>query len=121
MTPLTEVDRDALTRALAECRAESPGRAAQIAAKLKDESWESVARFAAYYCQTQNLHLTPWEVPPIRIRDIEAALTAPDDARRTREAARLLQRMQRCGLSIYEPDPVVACEAVEAQQRQTVR
>jgi hypothetical protein len=45
---MNRVDREALRRALALARAESPGRAAQIADKLRAEPWEDVAEFAAY-------------------------------------------------------------------------
>ena len=48
---MTLVDRAALERAIAETVGESPGRAGQIAIKLKHESWRSVAEFAAYHCQ----------------------------------------------------------------------
>jgi hypothetical protein len=63
--------------------------------------------------------LQPWETPPIRIRDIEAALHAADDARRVRDAARLLQRMQALNISRYEPNPLRAI--AEAEQRQTAK
>lgn len=52
------------------------------------------------------------------IRDIEAALHAADDARRTRDASRLLQRMLALGLSRYEPDAVAALE--HSGRRQSV-
>ena len=59
----------------------------------------------------------PWEMPPIRIRDIDAALHAPDDARRIGDAARLPQRMQALGISRYEPSPMRAIERVEAKRQ----
>ena len=87
---LTDVDRDALTRALATCRKESKARSHQLDSKLADEPWERVARFAAFSCQMDSLHLNPFECPPIRIRDIDAALITPDDARHVPGSARLL-------------------------------
>jgi hypothetical protein len=58
---MTLVDRAALERAIAETVGESPGRAGQIAIKLKHESWRSVAEFAAYHCQCRALQVRPWD------------------------------------------------------------
>ncbi len=111
---MKEIDRLALERALVACRRESVGRAKQIDAMLADpsRSWERVARFAAYSCQIDALHLMPWETAPIRITNIAVALNAPDDARRVGDAARLLQRMLAAGLSRYEANPLEALERV---------
>jgi hypothetical protein len=80
-------------------------------------SWpfETVGRFAAGCAQSKALHVQPWETLPLWIGDIEAGLNAPDDARRTREAAELLQRLLRADLSRFEPDPIGALERVERQ------
>jgi hypothetical protein len=112
---LTDLDRDALTRALVACRSESAARSRQLDAKLQAEPWERVARFAAYSVQIDALRLEPWETAPVRIRDIDAALSAPDDARRVRDAARLLQRMLALNISRYEPDPLAAIAEAEAK------
>jgi hypothetical protein len=61
---MRRVDQDALRRALAMAKAESPGRREQLEAKLADEPWLEVAMFAAYVCQTRSLRLHPWECPP---------------------------------------------------------
>ena len=45
------------------------------------------------------------------------ALREPDHAKRIRYAALLLQRMQRCGVSRWHPDPVGECERVEAEKQ----
>jgi len=42
-----------------------------------------------------------------------SALADPDEQRGWRSAALLRQRMERCGVSKYHPDPVAACEAAE--------
>jgi hypothetical protein len=115
--PLTAADIDAMTRAIEMCRAEGAGRHRQIDAKLKDEKWARVGRFASYCSQTTTLRLEPWETPPIWIRDIDAALHAPDDARRVRDAARLLQKMLALGISRYEPSPMKAIERAEAEAK----
>lgn len=114
---LTDADIAAMTRAIEMCRAESQGRRQQIDAKLRDEKWARVGKFASYAQQTITLHLEPWEWPPIWIRDVEAALHAPDDARRIGDAARLMRRMQALGISRYEPSPLTAIEQAEAKAK----
>ena len=98
---MNRVDREALRRALRLARAESPGRAARIADKLKDEPWEEVAEFAAYCCQIDNLGLKPWMDPPMY------AEIRPDP-----DALTLLMKLLGAGLSRYEPDPVAALAQV---------
>ncbi|MBR0746199.1 hypothetical protein JQ582_19900 [Bradyrhizobium japonicum] len=114
---LSEADRDALKRALDAARRESPARAKQIDAMLRDSSrsWEEVAKFAASCVQTGNLGLMPWQPPPCEIANIEAALAATDDEpRRGRNAAAtLLQRMLDAGVSKFEPDPMAALADAE--------
>jgi len=61
-------DRAALELAMQMARRE-PGRGEQLDFKLRHETWKSVAQFAAYSQQVDNLHLRPWEVPPIWIDD----------------------------------------------------
>ena len=61
---LTDVDIDALTRAVAAFRSESADHARQIDALLQSEPWEDVARFCAYRCQMRSLNLPPRELPP---------------------------------------------------------
>jgi hypothetical protein len=99
---MNKVNREALKRALVLVRAESPGRAAQIADKLKHEPWEQVAEFAACCCQIDNLGLRPWQDPPLY------AELRPDQP----DALALLVKLLGAGLSRYEPDPVAALAAV---------
>jgi hypothetical protein len=120
MTPtdktLTPADEDALARALAATRAENAGRAKQIDAMLADpsRSWQSVAVFAASCAQSRSLDLAPWQSPPFRasLRDLDKPF---GDASGKRESAELLKRLRDCNLSIFEPDPIAACEAAEAE------
>lgn len=78
--PLSDADIDAMKRALIACRAESKGRDRQIFDMLSERPWARVGRFAAYSCQVTSLRLQPFELAPVNIRNIEAALQAPDDA-----------------------------------------
>jgi hypothetical protein len=101
---VTRVDRDALKRALQLARAESPGCAAQLAAKVKDEGWESAAQFAAYCCQCEALNLKCWQDAPM------FAEIRPDP-----EALAILVKLLGAGLSRYEPDPIAALAAVRGK------
>ena len=110
------IDIDALKRCLVAARAESPARTKQIDQMLADptRSWESVAVFAATCVQTDSLGLMPWQSPPFRasLRDLDKPY---GDASGKRECAELLKRLHDSGLSIFEPDPLAACEAAEAE------
>jgi hypothetical protein len=99
---MTRNDRDALKLALEMCRAESPGRDAQLTAKLQDESWEAVAKFAAHCCQRRSLHLLPWEAQPM-YGDVDASWRDP-------KAEKMLQQMLAAGISKFHPDPLAALE-----------
>jgi hypothetical protein len=111
-TPLSDVDREALERAIELAKAESPARRKQIDDMLAKDGWDEAARFAAYACQDGNLKLAPWQMPPCWIRgDLDALLAAPvtgHDHRGQRQAARLLKRLYAAGLSRFEPDPEAA-------------
>ena len=100
------LDRAALTQALAMCRAEGEGRAWQIDEKLKDESWESVARFAASCCQSRTLKLQPWDTPPCGVSE-------DDDGESNADAVKLLRKMLAAGVSRFHPDPLAAIEAAK--------
>lgn len=52
--PLTDVDRDAMTRAIEMCRSENKGRRHKIDQKLKDEKWRRVGRFCPSAVHSSN-------------------------------------------------------------------
>jgi hypothetical protein len=106
--PLTTKDRIALELALKLTRAESEGRAAQLLRMQLEDGWFYAARFAAYNCQVNLLRLQPWEHPPVWCHD-------PDDYPESPEAAQLLRRMLKAGVSRYDPDPMSALEKAENQ------
>jgi hypothetical protein len=108
---MRRVDREALTRALKKVRAQDPQRAQQIDAKLKDEPWEQVARFAAYSCQCDSLRLKPWQSPPCWMTDVKPV----DDPHRYGlfAAWELRRKLTASGLSAFEPDPLAALDAIE--------
>ncbi|MGY4501981.1 putative component of type VI protein secretion system [Bradyrhizobium sp. GM24.11] len=90
---ITDVDREAMTRAIAAARRESPARKKQIDGKLARQPWEDVGRYAAFCAQITALGLQPWE----------STVVYAD----TPEAHALLRRLA-AGLSKYEPDPLGA-------------
>jgi hypothetical protein len=92
---MTEVDREALTRALA---------LAKGVPQVERQRWDDAASAAAYHLQLKNLRLKPWQDPPM-YGDIERAQPG---------AAELLARLLAAGLSRYEPDPIAALARVEA-------
>ena len=103
-------DRQALRLAIAHCREESPARAQQIDDFLRERDWVQVAKFAATCCQGRSLNLKPWQVCPC---DLHADDLARDHHRGGRAALVLLERMHRCGVSRWHPDPVAAIEQAE--------
>ena len=100
---LTEVDREALQRALDMTLAE-PDCAEQIRHKLQHDGWHEAARFAAYHQQVKSLRLQPWQSPPCSA----AARTRTD-----KELLEISRRLVRSGLSLFEPDPL---DAIDAKQ-----
>ena len=117
MTKLSRVDRDALVMAMEQARCD-PLRAQQLDAKLEDETWAAVARFAAACCQERALALPPWQPAPCDIPNIEAALQETDEKRGYRAAALLLQRMLAAGVSRWHPDPLRGLD--EAETKNTI-
>ena len=97
MAKLSEIDREALTRALA--------RAKGVVQVEGHRSWREAAEAAAYHLQIRNLRLKPWEDPPM-YGDLEPGVAQPG-------AAELLARLLKAGLSRYEPEPVEALARVE--------
>ena len=108
---LDPVYRDALTRAL-EIAPREPGRGEQLDHMLERDPWEQVARFAAYCCQCDNLHLGPHQTPPCWATkaDLVADPDDPEDIYGRRAAAVLRKRLIEAGLSAHEPDPIAALE-----------
>jgi len=111
---LSDLDREALERAIAIDRKRSKACRQQIDDKLRDgEPWLEVAQFCAHRCQEIALHLKPWECwPPCRVE--------PDDTDRPSyerrgigQSAALLRRMLSLGVSKFDPDPVGAVTRAE--------
>jgi hypothetical protein len=90
-------------------KAREPSPRRRSTTKLADGDWTEVAKFASYSAQKGALNLQQCQDPPCF-----ASLGVPrlpyDDPRAAREAAELLQRLLRAGLSRYEPDPLRTLE-----------
>jgi hypothetical protein len=118
--PLTDVDREALTRAIEMAKLESKMRREQIESKFAsgEESWSDIAGFCSYCCQVKALALKPWQTPPACMRtdeDIANALVPPiepGDSRR--DAALLALRLIENNLSRFEPSPTEALARFES-------
>ena len=104
----SEPDRETLEAAMRIARRE-PSRAQQLDEKLQDESWDEVAEFASYVCQTEALQLKPWQTPPCIIDE--------DDSDQDNRIPRaLLRRMIAAGVSRYDPDPLAALKRWHKRQ-----
>jgi hypothetical protein len=79
---------------------------------LTCDPWEQVARFAAYCCQCDNLHLGPHQSPPCWATEADLVADPNDleDIYGRRAAAVLRKRLLEAGLSAHEPDPIAALE-----------
>ena len=59
------IDREALERSIVIARRD-PAYAKSIDSKLADGAdWFDVAVGASFHCQMLNLHLSPWQSPPV--------------------------------------------------------
>jgi hypothetical protein len=112
---MTDADEAAWTLAIEMYRARGPHDAEHIDAKLTREGCKEAGKAAAYSMQGRSLHLPPWAtVPCYLLDDVDAALARGDDGiRGNYNAAVLLKRMQRHGISRWHPDPIAALREAE--------
>ena len=99
---LTKIDKAALELAMEIARKDASTRK-QLDAKLKDESWQAVAEFAAYGCQIRSLKLRPWQDPP--------CFGDPDGLKTEDQLAR---RLIDAGVSVWHPSPLEALQEAPA-------
>jgi hypothetical protein len=120
-TKLSQVDREAMTRAIENMRQRGGEDARQIERMLREEPREDVGEFAAYACQDRALRLKPWQTPPCWLRTDAAVrialLEPPPDLKGRRFAAELVQQLLAAGLSRFEPDPLRSLAAAEAASK----
>jgi hypothetical protein len=108
---LSEVDREAMQRAIDLTRAEGPDRVRWLEGRTFTDS----GALCAYHRQHQALQLRPWEWAPSWIEpgDIDTLLSAPSDLSGKHRAAELCKRLLTAGLSRFEPNPLDALERAE--------
>jgi hypothetical protein len=113
MNALTDLDRDALRRALdwgREYQKQQPQiRLFTTAMPAEDtEAWFKLAEHMASLAQSHTLGLKPWQRPPIDIDD--------DDSWASPEEIALRQTMRKLGISMFEPDvPTAIANATHAR------
>jgi hypothetical protein len=110
-TTLSPIDQDALTRALVIARAESVQEREHLDGIEARSGWQEAAESAAYHLQCKTLRLKPWHAPPMHCRSDEVGVGYGC----SRIEVMLRRRMLKAGLSLFEPNPVAALEAVEAK------
>jgi hypothetical protein len=119
MRKLSEVDREAIERAIAIMRNSSAERAEQIDRLLQEDDWQGAADLAVYHCQRELIRPRLWQPIPADIDpdQIEAIIAKGDDGKAGRFlAAKLLRKMLRAGLSRFEPQPIEALAAARAKR-----
>ena len=114
---MTDLDRDAFARAIAQMQAEaagSHGRQLIDALLAKGQSFAETGETACYFCQTKALRLKPWQSPPMYAA---ARTDGHDNGSGGWKVAELLaHRLLAAGLSRFEPDPLGALERVERER-----
>jgi hypothetical protein len=101
---IDETDMKALNLAFARFYSGGKAQADQLDWMVKDQGWLKAAMFAASCCQRDALRLKPWQSPPCWVADENEPRVGEEDA------ARLLRRMLKAGISEFHPDPMAALE-----------
>lgn len=116
MKKLSPVDREALERAIRLLRERGGADALQTDRMLADKErpWIETALSAVFVCQSDALHLRPWQPPPCWLGDDRPVDDFPLAGRVA--AWELRRRLIASGLSAFEPDPITALHSkAEAQ------
>ena len=116
MTTLSRAEYDALGRAIELQLRRGGEHERQLRAMLQNDPWEEVGKFASYSLQTHHLRLRPWQWPPCWC-DADDHDAPGEEQKCISRAASIVRRLEACGLSRYEPDPIVALERVEDAHR----
>ena len=107
-----ERDRKVMRLAIEQLLPMEPDWRDQIASMLQTQPWEQVGAFTAGVCQVRSLQLKPWECPPCDTANVKE----PFDVYGSRASeVELLRRMLAAGVSRFDPDPIAALAAAEAQ------
>jgi len=121
MPKLSSIDRAALERAIELKRDRSPADRREIDERLKTRPWFEVAVDAVYCCQRSLIAPRLWQKQPhdIEVDEIETIIArGPDGLGGEYQAAKLLRRMLKAGLSKFEPQPLQALAEAKARRTQ---
>jgi hypothetical protein len=116
---LSRVDKEACERAIEITRNSSDDRRKQIDELLAEEGWSAAADLAVYHCQRSLIAPRLWQPLPADIdpAQVDAIIAKGDDHLGGEfQAAKLLRRLLKAGLSRYEPRPIEALAKVKAQR-----
>jgi hypothetical protein len=118
-TKLSPVDKEAIGRAIAIMRASGPDRAEQIDQLLAEDDWQGAADLAVYHCQRPLIAPRLWQRIPADIDpdQVDAILARGEDKGGEYQAARLVRKLLRAGLSKYEPQPLQRLAEIKAQRQ----
>jgi hypothetical protein len=106
---LEDGDEAALELAMKVARDSSVQRAQQLDRMLAERPRLTVAMFAAYTCQMASCRIKEWEVPPCHVNN-------PSTVRKEeQDAAKMLRRMRRHGVSQFHPFPEDAIDAARSE------
>jgi hypothetical protein len=117
---LDPVDAEAFTRAIKLYRGMSRENSEQVDFWQKRDGWLQAARYCAANCQKSLVRPKLWLQLPMYIEpsDIETIIAQGPDRRGKYQAARMLRKMLRAGLSRYEPQPIEALKALAIRRAQ---
>jgi hypothetical protein len=104
-------DLEAMRRAIATLRTD-PELGDTVEALLRDQGEQAAGTFAVGVLQVRSLRLKAWQCPPC---DSTNKHPSNHYGCRPNEVA-LLRRMLALGISRFEPDPIAALAAAEANK-----
>jgi len=117
---LDPADAEAFGRAIELYRGMSQENSEQVDHWLRRDGWLQAARYCVAGCQTSLVRPRLWLTLPMYVEpeDIETIIARGPDRRGEYQAARLLRRMLKAGLSRFEPQPIEALKARATRRAQ---
>ena len=112
---LDPIDAEALSRAIELYRGLGRDRSEQVDFWLRRDGWLQAARFCVAYCQKSLVRPKLWLALPMYIEpdEIEAIIARGPDRNGEYQAAKILRKLLRAGLSCFEPEPLKALAAAK--------
>jgi hypothetical protein len=112
---LDPVDAEAFTRAIELYRGLGRDRSEQVDHWLRCDGWLQAARYCAANCQKSLIRPRLWLELPMYVEpsDIEGIIARGPDRGGEYQAAKILRKLLRAGLSRFEPEPLKALAAAK--------